>query len=237
MGLVDDITYTKKTDPAAKNRYVYYPDQLNRLPAEAPTLTDLFTLWRTGVMAGAFGMIREPLIHRRPDTLTDETVGSFISRRVDSRIADNLVSAVFHGIYAGDIYQLSAKTLLSGAWQLEGRYGSALAGYFTMNRQHRENGGSSQVMLAHPYDLDAAQAMNDQLDIDKDLMQDMHDASTFTFKGGLQQLARTLQAAVERTGNVEIKTNSPVTKTEMLHGERKKVAVNPGVCPSVSLPL
>lgn len=180
-------------------------------------------------MAGAFGMIREPLMHKRPDSLTDETVGSFISRRVDPRIADNLVSAVVHGIYAGDIYQLSAKTLLSTAWQLEGRYGSALAGYFTMNRQHRENGGQTQVVLAHPYDLDAAQAMNEELDIDNELMQNMHAASTFTFKGGLQQLIHTLQAAVERTGNIEMKPNSPVIKTEAVNDNLFKVAVTHGV--------
>lgn len=180
-------------------------------------------------MAGAFGMVREPLIHKRPDSLTDETVGSFIARRVDPRIADNLVSAVFHGIYAGDIFQLSAKTLLSAAWQLEGRYGSALAGYFTMNRQYRENGGTAQVVLAHPYDVDAAQAMNDELEIDADLVQDMHAASTFTFKGGLQQLIRTLQTAVERTGNVDVKVNSPVQSTTALTGDQRGVAVTTGV--------
>ena len=77
-------------------------------------------------MSGAFGMITEPMKPKRPDSMSDETVGSFLARRVDKRVADNIVSAVFHGIYAGDINQLSAKTLLSMAWQLEGRYGNAL---------------------------------------------------------------------------------------------------------------
>lgn len=139
--------------------------------------------------------------------MTDETVGSFLARRVDKRIADNLVSAVFHGIYAGDIWQLSAKSLLSLAWELEGRYGNALGGFF---RMQNEDPRPEQLTLVHPLDLENTRAMNEEIDLELDFARNLQETSMFTLRNGLQQLIRALQDAVEARGNVEIKTESPV---------------------------
>jgi oxygen-dependent protoporphyrinogen oxidase len=183
-------------------------------------------------MAGAFGMVKEPLMPKRPDLMSDETVGSFIERRVDRRIANNLVSAVFHGIYAGDIWQLSAKTLMATAWHLEGRYGSALGGFFRMQSQNESPNAS---LLAHPYDFEAAKQMSEEFDIDEDLVRKMRMASTFTFKKGLQQLISALQEAVEKTGNVQVKVYSPVQSTKPLQGDQLGVEVTTGVRPDLFL--
>jgi oxygen-dependent protoporphyrinogen oxidase len=172
-------------------------------------------------------MIKEPMIPRRPHGLFDETVGSFLERRVDKRIANNIVSAVFHGIYAGDIWQLSAKTLLSFAWQLEGKYGSALGGFFKMQS---DDPRPQQLTIAHPYDLETSKALNEEIDLDLDFAKNLKDASTFTFKNGLQQLVRALQDSVERKGNVEVRVNSPVQSTKLVPGDSLQVAVTTGVC-------
>ncbi|KAH5152461.1 hypothetical protein HBH69_140690 [Parastagonospora nodorum] len=224
LDLVKDMTYTYRDDPAAKNRYIYYPDRLNKLPAEMPSLSQFISLWRSGIMAGAFGMIKEPMVPKRPDQMTDETVGSFLARRVDERFANNLVSAVFHGIYAGDIWNLSAKTLLSTAWQLEGKYGSAMAGYFKMQQDEK-----GQLMtLAHPFDVEAAQAMNDEFDLEDEYVENLKKASTFTFKNGLQQLYQALATAVKKTGNVDIYTERPVQSTKPLEDSKPGVQVTTG---------
>jgi oxygen-dependent protoporphyrinogen oxidase len=181
-------------------------------------------------MAGAFGIVREPLIPKRPDLMTDETIGSFIERRMDKRLANNLVSAVFHGIYAGDIWKLSAKTLMATAWHLEGRYGSALGGFF---RMQSENQKPNAQMLIHPYDAEAVKAMNEEFDIGEELINKMRMASTFTFKNGLQQLISTLQEAVEETGNVQVKINSPVQSTKPLEGDQRGVQITTGVRPNL----
>ncbi|KAF1840327.1 protoporphyrinogen oxidase [Cucurbitaria berberidis CBS 394.84] len=216
LDLVKDITYTKRTEPGAKNRFIYFPDRLNRLPSESPSLVDLFTLWRSGILGGAFGAIKEPLIPTRPQDMTDETVGSFLARRVDKRVADNIVSAVFHGIYAGDIWQLSAKTLLSLAWQLEGRYGSALGGFF---RMQSEDPRPQQLTIVHPYDLEVSKAINEEIDLDLEFTQNLKEASMFTFKDGLQHLVRALQKSVEGKGNVQVKTESPIQSFKPIEGE------------------
>jgi oxygen-dependent protoporphyrinogen oxidase len=180
-------------------------------------------------MAGAFGFVREFLMPKRPDLMTDETVGSFIERRMDKRLANNLISAVFHGIYAGDIWKLSAKTLLSTAWQLEGMYGSALSGYLKLQSEQEQP--AQPMMVAHPYDIAAAKEMNAEFMINDDFAKKLQSASTYTFKEGLQQLITTLQEVVEKTGNVDVKVNSPVQSTKPLESGKAGVQVSTGVRP------
>lgn len=234
LGLVDDLVFTDKKEPGAKNRFVYYPDRLNRLPSDVPGITDLFPLWRSGILDGFMGLVKEPMQPKRSVALSDETVGSFLARRVDKRIANNLISAVFHGIYAGDIWQLSAKTLLSMAWHLEGRYGNALGGF--MRVQNESTTGRNQAFV-HPYDFEVARAVQQEIDISEELAVNMKNASVFSFKDGLQTLVRGLQNAMEKTGNIEIKLNSPVSSFKMAQGEEQKVEIIAGVGPSLLSPI
>jgi oxygen-dependent protoporphyrinogen oxidase len=169
----------------------------------------MLSLWRTGILSGLFGMLTEPMRPKRPASMTDETVGSFLSRRVDRRIADNIVSAVFHGIWAGDIHQLSAKTLLGLAWQLEGRYGSALGGFFRMQSEDQR---PEMVTLVRPFDLEQSKAVNEEVDLEAEFAENLKGCSHFTFKDGIQALYRGLQGAVEEKGNVEIRTEAPIQK-------------------------
>jgi oxygen-dependent protoporphyrinogen oxidase len=159
--------------------------------------------------------------------LTDETIGSFVERRFDKRLADNVVSAGLHGIYAGDVWQLSCKTLFSQAWQLEKRYGSALGGFF---RMQAEDQSPSMMLLAHPSDVEAARAINEEVDLDLDFAKKLKDASVFSFKDGLQQLVTALQSSLEKKGNVEIRVNSPVHSSKLVEGEAQQIEVVSGVC-------
>ncbi|KAG9193535.1 protoporphyrinogen/coproporphyrinogen III oxidase [Alternaria panax] len=218
LGLVDDVTFTRRTEPGAKNRFIYYPDQLNRLPSQRPSLADFVSLWRTGILSGAFGIVTEPMKPKRPDSLSDETVGSFLARRVDKRLAENIVSAVFHGIYAGDINQLSAKTLLSLAWQLEGKYGNALGGFF---RMQNEDPRPEQVILVHPYDREVAKAMNEEIDLELGFARNLKDSAMFSFRNGLQQMVKALVDTVENKGNVEIRTEAPIQSFKPLNENGK----------------
>jgi oxygen-dependent protoporphyrinogen oxidase len=227
LGLVDQLIFTSKSDPGAKNRFIYYPDRLNRLPSKVPTFFEMFELWRTGFTAGLFSLVREPTQPARSSALTDETIGHFIERRFDKRLANNLVSAGIHGIYAGDIWQLSCKTLFSQAWHLEKRYGSALGGFF---RMQTENEGPGMKVFAHPFDLEVARAINEEVDLDLDFAKKLKAASVYSFKDGLQQLVTTLQSSLEKKGNVEIRVNTPVQSSKLIEGEAQQVEVVSGVC-------
>jgi protoporphyrinogen/coproporphyrinogen III oxidase len=64
----------------------------------------------------------------RPQSLTDESVARFLSRRFGQTAADTLASALLHGIYAGDSTKLSARSLFPLLWNLETKIGSVCVG-------------------------------------------------------------------------------------------------------------
>lgn len=227
LGLIDEVVYTKKDEVGAKNRYLYYPDALVRLPSGPPSLGELWTLAQTGILSGFFGILKEPWRPKRPNDLEDETIGSFLSRRVDKRIANNLMSAVIHGIYAGDIWQLSARRLMTQAWELEGKYGSALGGFMALQQESPAPGLVSRI---HPTELEQTDAINREIDLDVDFAKNLADAAMYSFEDGLQTLVLRLKNAVETKGNVVVKTESPIQSfTPLRDGEQLGVQVVSGV--------
>lgn len=226
LGLIDQVVYTNKTEPGARNRYIYYPDRLNRLPTGFPSWSELIALWQNGMLAGITGLATETFEDSRPATLKDETIGDFISRRFHKSLGDNLLSAGLHGIYAGDINQLSAKSLLGLPWALEGRYTTVLGGFKFMTKGYQE-----PVTMVHPTDYDTAKAMNNEIDLDVTFASNLKKAALFTFKDGLQTLVKALQDAVVNKGNVEVKTEAPILHFEPVKGGMG-VEVTSGVGPS-----
>lgn len=117
-----------KKSPAARNRYVYYPDHLVKMPGASAgsrivnMFKTLYTAFTEPLFKGVLSaLLSEPMVKPRPAHVTDESVGDFLRRRFGPQITDNLASAVFHGIYAGDVYKLSARTLLPMFWYAERR--------------------------------------------------------------------------------------------------------------------
>lgn len=170
-------------------------------PGGSP-LETLYSLISEPVFDDLFqSILREWRQPSRPDDLWDESVGSFFSRRLgSSSVADNLVSAVFHGIYAGDIYQLSARSLLSQAWQYEGRYGTLFKAFW------RRRG----VVPILQEDLALLQQ--------KDTVS-MAGQSVFSFMGGLQDLSDTIYNALESNSNVEIRKETDVKELKLEKSE------------------
>ncbi|KAA8624360.1 protoporphyrinogen oxidase [Pyrenophora tritici-repentis] len=219
LGLINDVTYTKRTDPGATNRFIYYPDKLNRLPSKMPIeIPNLISLWRSGLLAGFLGVIKEPWEKTRPAGLVDETVGSFIARRMDKRLADNLISAGFHGIYAGDIWQLSARTLAANPWNLENTFGSVIGGFIKVQNDAVEPRGNSFV---HEWDRNLMANMKKELEVDEGFWSNLTESTQFSLRNGLQQLVRALGDAVEDLGNVKVKTMAPIQSFKPLSQDGK----------------
>ncbi len=190
-----------------------------RLPGPGSSLLGvLFSCISEPVFKGVFpSLLTEPHIPPRPDHLLDESVASFLSRRLGSSlVADNIVSAVFHGIYAGDIYQLSARSLLARAWQFERRYGSLFNAFWSQAR------GRLLVPISR-----------EDVALCKETRKfTMKDASTFTFMGGIGELANTILAKLEDNPNVEIRKENHITQLTL---ETNKV--DPKVCGLLSYHL
>ena len=203
LGLDDRVLMTSKSSAAAQNRFIYYPDHLVRMPGPGSSLlrniSNVFSepLFK-GTISGALSEFTKP---RRPRDLQDESIGSFLTRRVGSALADNVVSAIFHGIYAGDIYNLSARALVPSLWAIEWRNNSILKGILA-----QAFGGMQPIATS---DLDVMRTLQSQ-PVMSDTLEVVKRSSVFTFKGGIGELADRLEAKLHESGNVNILENTDV---------------------------
>ncbi|BCR92742.1 oxygen-dependent protoporphyrinogen oxidase [Aspergillus chevalieri] len=212
MDLHDEVLLTKKDDPAARNRYVYYPDHLVRMPGpdpEAGFLQNAISVLGSLVSEPVFknlikGVVTEPLKLDLIPGPADESVAEFVTRRLHPDVADNLVSAVMHGIYAGDIDKLSAQALLGQIRTFEtpdrGVIGSLL------------NIKSSGRAIVRVDDSLARRNAGPLKNIEywKMLKTLVARSSALTFKNGVGQLSDALAAALDREEKVEVITNADV---------------------------
>lgn len=199
LGLEHRLLTTKKESAAAQNRFIYYPDRLVKMPGPNSTLLGtLSSLWTEPAFTGVFlGLMREIFQPKRPPDLQDESVGSFLSRRIGAKPADNIVSAVLHGIYAGDAYRLSIRSILPRLWETEGKYGSltrsiasGLSGWKPIPRE----------------DLGVVQPP---------LKTNISNWSVFTFPNGIGELVDAIAAELEKNDKVVIQKNRRVTKLKL----------------------
>ncbi|KAL7820410.1 Protoporphyrinogen oxidase [Trichoderma aethiopicum] len=104
----------KVASPPDKPRYIYYPDHLVPLPphtsltAFASEPLVLESLW------AGFGYVLRRLFSKKVGVpVQDLSIADWIQHITGSRaVAENLASAMVHGIYGGDIYTLSARSVL-----------------------------------------------------------------------------------------------------------------------------
>jgi oxygen-dependent protoporphyrinogen oxidase len=132
LGLETDIV-----EPQAKKRFLVRkgrPLALPLGPAGAFT-TPLFTL------AGKLRVLGEPFVSR--GATDDESLASFVSRRLGPEALAYAVEPFVAGIYAGDPEKLSARWAFPKLWNLEREHGSLIRGGLRKRR-----GGSAPKMIS-----------------------------------------------------------------------------------------
>lgn len=208
---------THKSSLAHQNRFVYYPDHLVKMPGPGQDFFDrAWTLFTEPVFKGLVrGAFWEFNVDPRQRSLEDESVGDFLARRLGSRApGNNLVSAVLHGIYAGDIYQLSAKSLLPLQWAMEGWQGSL-----------------TQAVLARRLGLELASTKDTDLlnevlpKINPWMSEAIREASVYSFRKGIGSLSEALVQSLKANPNVEFRLGDNVTAVEY-NGESDGVTVH-----------
>lgn len=182
--------------------YIYYPDRLIRVPtSKRKDPHTLLSLAQEPVFRGALlSALCEPFRSRPSVYPHDESVGQFISRRFSKRVADDLVSALFHGIYAGDINKLSAEALVGKMREREASDGSIGRSLLRSYREHS--------MLAEVAPLMAASLASHNVTSESDLVAQR--AEAITWKNGLVELIDALTAALKTSKKVNIITNADV---------------------------
>ncbi|KAL6823823.1 hypothetical protein V8C40DRAFT_246515 [Trichoderma camerunense] len=185
----------KVVSPPDQPRYIYYPDHLVPLPPH----TSLAALAREPVVLeslwAGFGYVMRRLFSRKDGVpVQDLSIADWIYHITGSKaVAENLASAMVHGIYGGDIYTLSARSVLDRFYWVH--YLPALG----PNIRHMAI--SEQTFM---------EAMGQDPQIRK-LAQQPRGALLNFGETGMETLPIALGDALKGQANVEVKLNAKVT--------------------------
>lgn len=218
-----------KSSPSAQNRFIYYPDHLVKLPGPDSSIwTKIWTYFAEPIFRGGLvmGILKETVVQTRPENIEDESIGHFLERRFGTaKLGDNIASAMLHGIYGGDIHQLSARSLLTSMWTLEKQYGSIRAGFRARKKENQEAAiqrlrTSGAGFPAAPSSIanygtqaEISSAVGMLRNISPELRKVL-DASVYTFKEGISALPEALEASMRADPRVDIKLGCAVTGTD-----------------------
>lgn len=135
LGLEEQKLYGR---PEAKNRYLVRGGKMHAAPSSAGKFlkTPLFSA-RAKLRLGL-----EPFINR--GTEEDESLASFVRRRLGREFLDYAINPFVGGIYAGDPEALSVKQAFPKLDAVEKRYGSLILGQFLGARERAKKGEVSK---------------------------------------------------------------------------------------------
>lgn len=185
LGLGDRLIGT-----TVKNRRVYVPRKgvLHRLPEglvlTVPTRFLPFATSRLFSLRGKARMALDLLVPKRPSDLGDESIGSFVRRRLGQEALDVLAEPLLGGIYAGDVDKISIRSTFAQLPALERDYGSLIRGALAERR--KKDASPSSGPPPSPF---------------------------HSLMGGMGELIDRLVAKIEKAGGV-IRTSAPLVALE-----------------------
>ena len=126
----------KVTDslPAAKKRFLVHRSRLTALPQ---SLSGAITTPLLSVGA-KLRILCEPFISVI-DSQSEESLATFVARRLGKEVLEKMVDPFVSGIYAGDPHRLVVRYALPQLWQLEQQYGSLLRGALAVKRARQQD--------------------------------------------------------------------------------------------------
>jgi oxygen-dependent protoporphyrinogen oxidase len=138
------------TNPHQKNTYVLHRNRLQPLPDGLAMMipTNVQAILKTRLVSW-FGKARMGLDFLLPPHALngDESLGTFVSRRLGREAYENLIEPLMSGIYAGDGDQLSLASTFPYLRDLELKYGSLARGALEMRKKSPSTPGSRSAFL------------------------------------------------------------------------------------------
>lgn len=230
---MNQLLVVPSSSPSAKNRFIWYGSQLNKLPSSL--LGFLEALFRLPVLRSLFpavipGLLKEPfrpsqfarpksesavevIRQREREYLLDESVESFIKRRFGDafggRLINNVLSAVLHGIYAASTKDLSVRSTLAMLWKTESRHGSLLRAMLPprFNKRFRAPTQAEEAaQKAEHEEVEKARAA-----VGPEWTRRLDKASVMSLKDGLQGIVTAMVSSLEAQRNVSFRLEENVT--------------------------
>jgi oxygen-dependent protoporphyrinogen oxidase len=144
LGLSDRLHGTNLNQ---KNTYVLHRNKLEPLPDGLAMMipTNVQAILNSRLVSW-LGKVRMGLDFIQPAKAVngDESLGTFVSRRLGREAYENLIEPLMSGIYAGDGDQLSLASTFPYLRDLEIKYGSLARGALQMRKQSNGNGKTVQ---------------------------------------------------------------------------------------------
>ncbi|KAI9189715.1 oxygen-dependent protoporphyrinogen oxidase [Blastocladiella emersonii ATCC 22665] len=199
LGLEDQLIVVPKSSPSAKNRFLLRNDKIELLPSSLPAVwkkcrDSTSAMHNIGPIA-----IREVLRRRNPPAAGDESVYDLVARRFSPALAENLVSAIVHGIYANSARILSVEATFPSLARAEREFGSVALGMLR---------GATTPPPADQAALAALLAGNPDL---ARLWDRVKGASIYALRDGLESVVAAATKSLDAAG-VEVRTETTPTK-------------------------
>lgn len=211
LGKQDVINYIDSKSEANRKFLLGQSNNLIQVPNSlVSTLNFLGSSLGKGLIPGLLGeAFRAPSASRK----SDETAHDFIKRRFGTdKLSLNIFSAIFHGIYAGDIKELSAQRTIGKMVEMEKKAGSLIRNMINeaIASYRNKESTKSKVPMASPLLRQYADAMHKDIGELSHLATKLKAYPMLGFKGGLEMLPKSLFEQITRLPNVSI-INSPIT--------------------------
>jgi oxygen-dependent protoporphyrinogen oxidase len=134
LGLETEFLTTR---PEARSAYIVHHGKLERLPAGMVLAvpTRLGPMLTTPLLSFPSKLrVLADVFVSKPERPSDESIGSFLTRRFGAEAASRIGAPLLGGIYAGDITELSVRATFPQLADLEDRFGSVIYGLFAAQR-------------------------------------------------------------------------------------------------------
>jgi protoporphyrinogen/coproporphyrinogen III oxidase len=173
----------KKSSAAARNRFIWTHDKtaLSNLSSN-PFKTVLALLALCPDLK--YSLLKEFTVPASKQV--DESLGSFLRRRLGNDLVDRALSGVIHGIYAGDIDALSVRAVMPMLWDMEQKHGSITRAVFSL---------FFNSAAAPTTDMPLTER-------DRFVQQVQKNCSIYSFQKGMQQLVDALVSHLKSLTNV-----------------------------------
>lgn len=129
---IEDKLY--RSSDEARIRFIFKDGTLKRIP------TNPFAFFASSILPlkAKLFLLKEPFV--KPTKNEDETVASFVSRRLGREFVDYLIDPMVAGVYAGKADELSIKAAFPAIWNLEREYGGLIKGLWAMRKKNKKSG-------------------------------------------------------------------------------------------------
>ncbi|CAL8248388.1 unnamed protein product [Lota lota] len=123
IGLEREILPVPSSHNASKNRYLYVNDKLHKMPSGIWGALQTVSPFSRPIM---HSIAKEIMVKKGKED--DESIHSFVSRRLGKELADIAIDSLCRGVFAGDCRKLSVRSCFPPLYRAEQRRGSIVLG-------------------------------------------------------------------------------------------------------------